>query len=49
MRKSGVYPMGKGGLCLGLAKLSTSFANILEILGGPISFIPKGLPTPVKG
>ena len=40
-------PRGKGGRYLGLTKLPTLFANFLEILGGPNSWIPKGLPSPV--
>jgi len=43
MRKPSMSPRSTGGRCLRLAKLPISFANFLEILGGPNSWIPKDL------
>ena len=40
---------GKGGRCIGLTTLPPSCAYCLEILGTSMSWIPKGLSSPVMG
>jgi hypothetical protein len=40
---------GKGGRCVGLTTLPPSCADCLKNLGASSSWIPKGLPRPVKG